>query len=120
MSRNQYEQSMAWRHANLQSKKQFKTQPSAGKVMCTVFRDRKGVILLYFLEPGQAINSDSYIATLTNLKARICSQAREENNHSPATRQRQAPYKFEDYGARCKIWLDCPNTSTVESGFGTL
>jgi histone-lysine N-methyltransferase SETMAR len=39
--------------------------------MCTVFWDRKGVILLDFLQPGQTINSDRYIATLTKLKARI-------------------------------------------------
>jgi len=37
--------------------------------MCTVFWDRKGVNLLDFLEPGQTINSDCYIATLTNLKS---------------------------------------------------
>jgi len=53
------------------SKKKFKMLPSAGKVMCTVFWDRKGVILLDFLEPGQTINSDRYIATLTKLKTRI-------------------------------------------------
>jgi len=64
-------QSMEWRHVNSPSKKKFKTLPSAGKVMCTVFWDRKGVILLDFLEPGQTINSDRYIATLTKLKARI-------------------------------------------------
>jgi histone-lysine N-methyltransferase SETMAR len=44
---------------------------SAGKVMCIVFWDRKGVIQLEFLEPGQTINSDHYITTLTKLKARI-------------------------------------------------
>jgi len=64
-------QSMEWRHVNSPSKKKFKTLPSAGKVMCTVFWDRKGVILLDFLEPGQTINSDPYIATMTKLKARI-------------------------------------------------
>ena len=53
------------------SKKKFKTLPSAGEVMCTVFWDRKGVILLDFLEPGQTIKSDSYIAMLTKLKAQI-------------------------------------------------
>ena len=42
-----------------------------GKVMCTVFCDRKGVIHLDSLEPEQTINSDRYIATLTKLKARI-------------------------------------------------
>ena len=58
-------QSMEWRHANSPSKKKFKTLPSAGKVTCTVFWDRKGVILLDFLEPGQTITSDRYIATLS-------------------------------------------------------
>jgi len=56
---------------NFPSKKKFKTLSSAGKVKCTVFWDRKGVILLDFLEPGQTINSDRYIAKLTKLKARI-------------------------------------------------
>ena len=40
-------------------------------VMCTAFWDRKGVILLDFLEPGQTINSDCHIAMLTKLKARM-------------------------------------------------
>ena len=46
-------QSVEWRHMNSPSKKKFKTLPSAGKVICTVFWDRKRVILLDFLEPGQ-------------------------------------------------------------------
>ena len=62
-------QSVEWRHVNSPSKKKFKMLPSAGKMMCTVFWDRKGVILLDFLEPGQTINSDHYIAMLTKLKA---------------------------------------------------
>jgi histone-lysine N-methyltransferase SETMAR len=35
-------QSMEWRHVNSPSKKKFKTLPSAGKVMCTVFWDTIG------------------------------------------------------------------------------
>ena len=58
-------QSMEWRHVNSPPKKRFKALPSAGKVMCTVIWDRKGVILLDFLEPGQTISSDRYIATLS-------------------------------------------------------
>jgi len=66
-------------------RKKFKMLPSADKVMCNVFWDRKGVILLDFLEPGLTINSDRYIRTLTKLKAQISSQAREENNLLLAT-----------------------------------
>jgi len=64
-------QSVEWRHVNSPSKKKFKMLPAAGKVMCTIFWDRKGVILLDYLEPGQTINCDCYIAMLTKLKAQI-------------------------------------------------
>jgi hypothetical protein len=64
-------QSMEWQHTNSPTKERFKTHPSAGKVMSTVFWDRKGGILLYFLEPRQTINSDYYIVTMTKLKAQI-------------------------------------------------
>jgi len=60
---------MEWRHVNSPSKKMFKTLPSAGKVMCTVFWDRKGVIFLDFLGLRQTTNSNRYTATLTKLKA---------------------------------------------------
>lgn len=64
-------QSMEWKHADSPTKKKFKTQPSAGKVMCTVFWDRKGVIHVEFLERGETVNSDRYIETLTKLRNRI-------------------------------------------------
>ena len=56
---------------NSPTKKKFKMLPSAGKVMCTIFWGRKGVILLDFLEARQTINSDCYIVTLTKLRAQI-------------------------------------------------
>ncbi|PNF31454.1 hypothetical protein B7P43_G03413 [Cryptotermes secundus] len=64
-------QSMEWRHPDSPRNKKFKTQPSAGKVMCTAFWDMRGVILLDFLEPGETVNSERYKTTLTKLKARI-------------------------------------------------
>jgi len=36
--------------------------------MCMVFRDRKGVILLHFLEPRQTINSECYFTMLPKRK----------------------------------------------------
>jgi len=44
-------------HVNSSLKKKFKTQSSAGKVMCTVFWGGEGMILLDFLGPGKTINS---------------------------------------------------------------
>jgi len=59
---------MEWQHVNSLLKKKFKMQLSEGKVMCSVFWNKKEVILLDFLELGQTINSDT--ATLTELKDR--------------------------------------------------
>jgi len=63
------QQSMEWQCVNSSLKKKLKTQPSTGKVMCTAFSNRKGVMLLDFLKPGQTINSDHYNTMMTNLKA---------------------------------------------------
>lgn len=63
--------SMEWRHSYSPRKKKFKSQPSAGKVMATVFWDYQGVILVDFMPKGTTINSDAYIATLNKLKNRL-------------------------------------------------
>ncbi len=48
--------------------KKFKSQPSAGKLMATVFWDASGVIHIDFLERGATINSECYITTLRTLQ----------------------------------------------------
>lgn len=63
--------SMEFRRKGSPSPRKFKTFPSAGKLMLTVFWDMNGVILIEFLQPGSTVNSDSYTKTLSNLKARI-------------------------------------------------
>ena len=65
---------------------------------CIVFWDRKGVILLDFLELRQTINSDCYIALLTKLKAQTFIQAREEDNPSLATWWCQLSVEV------CRLW----------------
>jgi hypothetical protein len=50
--------------------KNFKTTPSAGKVMITVFWDIDGVILVDVMARCETINSDAYIKTLKKLKQR--------------------------------------------------
>ena len=57
---------MEWKHPGSPAKKKFKTQPSAGKVMLTVFRDSKGPILEDYLEKGRMINSARYSDLLAN------------------------------------------------------
>jgi hypothetical protein len=60
-------QSMEWHHLQLPRKKKFKTAPSAGKVMVTVFWDCDGVILVDVVPRGATINSEVYINTLNKL-----------------------------------------------------
>ena len=43
--------------------------PSEGKVTCSIFCYRKGVLHLDFLEPEKATNFDHCITMLTKLKA---------------------------------------------------
>lgn len=63
--------SMQWKHPSSPRPKKFKTQPSAGKVMVSVFFDCHGPLLLDFKEPGQSINAARYCQTLTQLRRAI-------------------------------------------------
>ncbi|KAM8702311.1 hypothetical protein ACLKA7_004975 [Drosophila subpalustris] len=48
-----------------------KTQQLAGKVMASVFWDAHGIIFIDYLQKGQTINSDYYMALLERLKDEI-------------------------------------------------
>ena len=61
---------MEWHHPQSPRTKKFKTTPSAGKLMITVFWDIGGVILVDVMARGETINSDAYIRTLQKLKER--------------------------------------------------
>jgi histone-lysine N-methyltransferase SETMAR len=58
-------QSLEWKHPTSPAKKKkFKTQPSAGKVMLTVFWDSQGPILEPYQERGTTVSSAHYSETL--------------------------------------------------------
>ena len=61
------QQSMEWRHTASPRKKKFKQTISTCKIMCTVFWDRKGVLLIKFLPWGETINRETYCQTLKKL-----------------------------------------------------
>jgi hypothetical protein len=46
--------------------KKFRTQPFAGKVMLTLFRDEQGVILGHYMPMGNTMTSATYADFLTN------------------------------------------------------
>ena len=64
-------QSAEWHAAGESRPKRPKTQQLAGKVMASVFWDAHGIIFIDYLQKGQTINSDYYIALLERLKDEI-------------------------------------------------
>jgi histone-lysine N-methyltransferase SETMAR len=58
--------SKEWRHSSSPKPKKFRAQPSAGKVMLTLFWDEQGVILEHYMPQGNTITSASYSNMLKN------------------------------------------------------
>ena len=69
-------QSRQWEGPGSPRPKNFKTQPSAGKVMATVFWDAKGVIMLDFLPKRSTITGVYYANLLDQLRTAICEKRR--------------------------------------------
>jgi len=61
------QQFMEWRHTSSPTKTKFKQTTSTQKITCTVFWDRKGVLLVDFLPQGSTINTGVYCDTLKKL-----------------------------------------------------
>ena len=55
-----------WRNSSSPKPKKFRTEPSAGKVMLTLFWDEKGVILEHYTPGGTTVTSASYSDLLKN------------------------------------------------------
>jgi len=70
------QQSMEWRHTSSPTKTKFKQTTSTRKVMCTVFWDRKGVLLVDFLTQGSTINAGVCCNTLQKLHRMIQNKRR--------------------------------------------
>lgn len=70
------QQSMEWRHSTSPKKVKFKQTISARKIMCTVFWDMHGLLLVDFLPRGRTINSETYCETLTKLRRAIQNKRR--------------------------------------------
>ncbi|KAJ4426490.1 hypothetical protein ANN_27304 [Periplaneta americana] len=70
------QQSMNWRHSGSPVRTKFKQTLSVRKVMCTMFWDRKGILLIDFLPRGETVNADRYCETLRKLRRAIQNKSR--------------------------------------------
>ena len=65
------EASKQWKHVGSPPPKKARTQPSAGKVMLSVFWDQDGVILTDYLQKGHTITGQYYSTLLRKLLEEI-------------------------------------------------
>ena len=56
--------SMTWKHPDSPVPKKFKTKPSVGEILLTVFRDCRGPLIEHYLERGSTVTSHSYCEML--------------------------------------------------------
>lgn len=61
------QESMQWKHAGSPAPLKARTQPSAGKVMATIFWDTEGVILIDYMPQGSTITGTYYANVLNQL-----------------------------------------------------
>ena len=64
-------ESMQWKHPGSPTPKKFRTQPSASKVMATVFWDSKGIILIDYKPAGTSITGEYCANVIKQLRVAI-------------------------------------------------
>ena len=64
-------ESVQWKHPGSPPPKKFRTQPSASKVMATVFWDSKGIILIDYKPAGTSITGEYYANVIKQLRVAI-------------------------------------------------
>ena len=69
-------QSKQWKHFDSPPPKKARVQPSAGKVMLTVFWDQRGVVMMDFLAKGTTITGTYYASLLKKLRKSIKTERR--------------------------------------------
>ena len=65
------QESMQWKHLGSPPPLKFRTQPSAGKIMATVFWDSEGILLIDYLPRKTTMNGVYYAGLLVQLRQAI-------------------------------------------------
>jgi [histone H3]-lysine36 N-dimethyltransferase SETMAR len=100
------QESMQWKHFDSPPPKKFRTQPSAGKIMATIFWDSSGVLLIDFLPHKTTINGQYYAALMGRLRESIIEKRRGKltkgvlllHDNAPAHTARVAQAAIRDCG----------------------
>jgi len=101
------QQSMQWKHASSPSPQKFKVQTSAGKIMCTIFWDVEGILLIDFMRQKVTITGVYYADLLHKLSLVIKEKRRGKLTQVPLLLHDNAPEHRSHVG----------QTAILESGF---
>ena len=101
-------QSRQWVGSGSLRPKKFKTPPSAGKVMATVFWDARGVIMLDFLPKRSKITGVYYANLLDQLRTVIREKCRDKLSKSALLQQDNARVHT------CKVAMDAVERNGYE------
>ena len=101
-------QSRQWVRPGSPRPKKFKTQPSAGKMMATVFWDAQGVIILDFLAKKSTITGTYYANSLGQLRTAIREKCRGKLSKGILLQQDNARVHI------CKIAMDAVELNGYE------
>ena len=63
--------SMQWKHKDSPPPKKFKTQPSAGQIMASIFWDNQGVLVIKYMPHKTTITRQVYADTLKEIRENI-------------------------------------------------
>ena len=85
------QQSKQWKHLNSPAPKKFKVQPSAGKIMCTIFYDAEGVIHIDYMPHKVHITGEYYADLLRRLRESIREKRRGKLSITPLLLHDNAP-----------------------------
>ena len=99
-------ESMTWKHKGSPTPLKFRTQPSAGKIMATIFWDAEGVLLVDFLPRGSTITGEYYAGVLGHLRDSIRQKRRGKltrgvlllHDNAPVHKARRAQAALKDCG----------------------
>jgi len=113
---------MQWKHKTSPAPVKFRVQPSAGKVMATVFWDCHGILLVEYMAHKSAVTADVYVNTLKSLRDAIKEKRRGLLSHSMMLLHDNAPvHKAKKVQtANCRMWLSGNEPSTVQSRLGSV